>query len=239
MYQRRAKIGLLVLATNTTMEPEFYRMAPEGVSIHTARMFMAKETLTPKVLAALSKKAVKAAKEVSQANVDVVVFGCTGGSFIKGVDYNLHLTKMVEEAVNIPTITASTAVINALRKLGVKKVSVATPYPDFLNRKVVEFLEQNRLTVTDIKGLQITELRDLGRKPPEVAYKLVKKLNLDNADAVLISCTDFRTIEIISKLENDTGKPVVTSNQATMWEALNKVGMKEKIENYGRLLYMA
>lgn len=247
-YGWKGRIGLLVPATNITMEQEFHRMAPEGVSVHVARLMFDSGRSVEEVdeaLAKMSEEVEGEARKLALADVNVIAYGCTAGSLIKGLGYDLDIIKRIEKAAGVPATTTSTAVVSALRELDVKRVAVATPYTDGLNEKIKDFLEKHGFTVTKVKGLQsllkeAKRVLDIARiihsRPPEVAYELAKEVCTPDADGVFISCTDFRTIEIIGKLENDIGRPVVTSNQATMWHSLGKMGFKEPIKGYGRLL---
>ncbi len=234
MYGWRARIGLLIPSSNTTMEPEFYKMASEGVSVHTARMKL--KEVTAKALVEMEEYAENAANLLRDAKVDVIVYGCTTGSLVKGVGYDLKLSAKLEEACGRPVVTAATAVVDALKKLKAKKVCVATPYIDELNEKEKAFLEGSGFQVLKIRGLGLRDNTEIGKLPPTTAYRLAKEVFTPDADCIFISCTNFRTIEIIQTLEEDLGKPVVTSNQASMWAALKKLGISFHIKGYGRLL---
>ncbi|RLG84198.1 MAG: maleate cis-trans isomerase [Thermoprotei archaeon] len=233
MYGWRGRIGLIVPASNTTMEVEFYKMAPDGVSIHTTRVPLQKVNVEE--LESMEKHLVDAAKLLSMANVDVIVFGCTTGSLIKGIGYDREIIKKLQEETNIPSTTTTTAVIEALKALNANKIALATPYIDEVNEREERFLKDMGFEVVDLKSLNILKNIDIGKQIPETVYRLVKSLNYSDADVIFISCTNFRTIEVIEKLEEDLGIPVISSNTASMWMALKLLkigGMKKK---YGKL----
>jgi len=100
------------------------------------------------------------------------------------------------------------------------------------------FLEKKGIEVLDVMGLEIENSEEIGRKEPRESYKLVKELfyKHQEVDRIFISCTNFRIIEIIDKLEKDTNVPVVTSVQATLWKCLRTISCNDKIEGYGKLL---
>ena len=233
-YGWRLRIGVILPSCNTVMEPEFYKMAPEGVSIHTARMRISE--VTKEELKKMAEDSPRAAEDLATADVDVIVYGCTSGSFIGGIEWEREIVKKIEEKTGILTITTSKAVIDALQHLKLKKIIVVTPYIDELNELEKKFLEMNGVKVLKIKGLGILKGLDIGMQPAWTSYKLAKENFTPEADGIFISCTNFRTLEIIEKLEHDLGKPVVTSNQASMWAALRTSGIKESIEKYGTLL---
>ncbi|MEM2793988.1 MAG: aspartate/glutamate racemase family protein, partial [Candidatus Methanomethylicia archaeon] len=213
---------------------EFYRMAPEGVSIHTARMRLVEAI--PEELMEMEKYSEKAARELMDADVNILVYGCTTGSLIGGLDFDLKLAGRLESISRLPVVATATAVVEALRELKIKKIIVATPYIDSLNVKEKEFLEGRGFKVINIKGLNIRRNTEIGRQNPITAYKLVREIFTQEAEGIFVSCTNFRTIEVIELVEKDFGRPVVTSNQATMWATLRKLGIHESITGYGKLL---
>jgi maleate isomerase len=245
MYGWRARIGLLIPSANTTMEPEFNRMAPEGVSIHTARLKLS--GFSPEALIAMGKEVKEAARMILDTGPEVIVFGCTSGSFVKGVGHDQELVKEIEAATGRPATATSQAVLEALQHLKIQNVAVVTPYPDNINQKEKEFLEGNGIRVVGIKGAEYRTRAPfpplakipvswIGLHEPYVAYKLALEVYREEADGIFISCTNFRTIEIIELLEKAIGKPVVTSNQATMVAALRKAGIQDRIKGYGTLM---
>jgi maleate isomerase len=182
----------------------------------------------------MQKHLERAAKELAAATVDVIAFGCTTGSLLKGVGWDQEIIKRIVAETGTPATTTATAVVDALHKLNIRNLSVATPYVEELNKKEVKFLEGHGFKVVKIKGLGL--IKGIGNNHPEVAYRLAREVNVAEAEGIFISCTNFRTIEIIERLESDLQKPVVTSNQATFWKVLRTVGIHEKIKGYGSLL---
>mgnify|MGYP000044055376 CR=1 FL=1 len=231
MY-RKAKLGVIVPSANTAMEYELYRMAPPNISIHFARMKLTEDT--PEQIAGCSRYVPKAVDELADAKVDVIAFGCTGGSFIKGVGYDKEIISIIQKQVKIPATTTSTAVIRALEVLKAKKVVVGSPYEDWLNEKLKIFLEGHGFDVIKIKGLGV--IKDIAEIPDNVKYKLAKEIYSPEADVMFFSCTDFMVAHLISPFEEDFGIPVITSNQATLWDMLRIIGLKTRVKGYGILL---
>ncbi len=233
MYGWRSRIGLIIPSSNTTMEEEFRKILPEGVSLHISRIQLRK--VTREELIKMEKGLEKATEELKDAGVDIIVFGCTTGSLIGGYGYDEKISKEIERIFGRKALTTSTAVLKALNTFQAKKIAIATPYIKEINMEEKRFFEDNGFTVIDIKGLGLKNNLDIGKQPPHIAYRLVKSINIADADCIFISCTNFRTLEIISPLEEDLNIPVITSNQATFWYTLKKLGIPCKNKLFGRL----
>ncbi|ANF21875.1 maleate cis-trans isomerase family protein [Thermococcus piezophilus] len=233
MYGWRGRLGLIVPSSNTTMEMEFHSSLPDGVSLHTSRVPL--RNVTEEELIKMNALAVESAKLLRDAGVELILYGCTSGSFIGGKDFEKELEAKMENEVNVPVVSTSTAVIEALRMLDAQSILVVTPYTDEINEREREFLEANDFEVLDIRGLGIEDNAQIGKLEPYEAYRLAKATFVDEADAIFISCTNLRTFEIIEALEEDLGVPVVTSNQASLWLALRELDVMEKIPWLGRL----
>lgn len=237
----RGRIGLLIPAPNTVIEYEFPKMSPEGVSIHISRIHYPETTNPQKKennLIKMGSDAIHAAQEIACIKPDVIAFCCTSGSFIKGEGYNREIIKNIEKTTGIPTVTTSSAVLEVFKKLKLKKIVMATPYHKEVVEKEVEYFEKN---IPGFKILATNNLGIIGGLPkgnlyPPSAHIAAKEVYIKEAEAIFISCTNWRTIEIINLLERDTGKPVITSNQATMWAILRKIGICSGNDEYGQLL---
>ena len=234
----RARLGVIVPGSNFTLEPELYRMAPEGVSMHFARLSDTSCITTFEHYQEMIEETPRVALSLNRT--DAIALGCTTGSFYKGIANTKDVVKKIEAATGKPATTASTAVVQALKEMNIRKVSVATPYLEWINKKENRFLKENGFEVCCIEGLGIGKLGNLiADLAPEIAFKTAKKVDRKDADGVFISCTSFRTIEILDSLENDLGKPVISSNQALMWMLLKMVNIREPVRGFGQLLERA
>lgn len=235
MYGWRARIGLLVPSTNTTMEVDFHRLAPDGVSVHTARLKTQKEA-TIETLVKMEEETEEAAESVATAEVNVIVYGCTSGSFIKGPEWNKKMIKKLESKTKLPVVTTAQAMIEALREMKMKKISVTTPYVKVTNDRLVTFLENHNFQVLDLKTFDMLDQFAHAQIEPSEIYSLAKKSDKPEADGIFIACTQMRALDIIEALERDIKKPVITATQASMWLALkvSKVSMTK--EGFGTLM---
>lgn len=246
MYGWRARLGLIVPSTNSVNEPDFYRHLPEGVSVHTARMKLDEkqyqEGSDEESLEQMTETHLDRAVDlVSDPEIDVVIYGCTSGSFLNGIDYDEKIVSRLEEHAGVPGISTSASLRNAASALNLESVSIATPYISKMNERARAYFEEAGFTVTAVSGLGIDVVgsgRDgpsHGSTHPTTPYRQVVDLNDPAADGVIISCTNYRSMDSIEPLERDIGKPVITSNQAMLWDALRTVGIDYSDVTLGQL----
>ena len=233
MYGWRGRIGLMVPTENSVMEPEFARMSPEGVSVHANRVYL--KDVTPESLLAMERGVEDSARGLAGIRIGVLAFGCTSGSFVGGKGYDERLMRRMEDATGVPATTTTTAVLRALNLLGVQRIAMATPYTDEVNDLEVAFLATHGIEVVRAKGGGIVATADIQQCEPHVALRRAKEVDDDRAEAVFISCTGFRTVEIVEKLEADLGKPVISANQATFADCLRILGVREAQPGHGSL----
>ncbi len=233
MYGWRGRIGLMVPTGNSTMEPEFFRLCPEGVSVHANRVYL--KDVTPASLRAMEDDAVRCAEGLVSIRLGVLAFGCTSGSFVGGKGYDENLIRRIEDATGLPTTTTTTAVLRALRRLKVQRIALATPYTEEINAIEVKFFEDHGYEVTRAKGGGLTDTPDIQECAPQVAYRRARDVDNGRAEAVFLSCTGFRSIEVLEKLETDLGKPVISANQATFADCLSILGVGEAQPGFGSL----
>jgi maleate isomerase len=213
------------------MEPDFYAMVPNNITVHSARMML--QDVTPKSLELMMDESLSALKLLNTASVDVVVYGCTSGSLIKGVKWETNLVDKLKQITNIPVLTTAGAVVEALKLLEVKKVTVITPYIEKINRMEKRFLEAYGINIVKIKGLGITNNLKIGKTKVSEVQKHIQLS--PETDCLFISCTNLPVINLIQKLEEKFKIPVVTSNQASLWKSL-KILDQNGINNFGTLL---
>lgn len=233
MFGWRARLGLLVPSSNTTNEPEFYGKLPEGVSLHTARLPL--EDVNVDDLSEMAGTAEGVAERLEHADVDVVAYGCTTGSLVKGRGYAEELEEKLADVAGVPAVATALSVERALDALGAESVTVVTPYTTDVNEREREFLEKGGFDVLSIDGHELEANTAIGALRSEDAYQQARAKYDGRADAVFVSCTNYRTFEAIETLEADLGVPVVTSNQATLWDALGQTSVDRTEIDLGQL----
>ena len=232
----KARLGLVTPSKGWTVEHEWPRMLPRGVSYLVARIPL--NATTPEELLKMGEHAIEGAKLLASASVDLICYGCTVETVLQGIEYDKRLTEDLQKATGIPAKTMAGAVVEALRELKVHKLAIVTPYIEEINKCEKTFMESIGFEVVYEKGLGISEPIEIGKISPAAVYRMGREglSKAPQADLLFISCGNLRSIEILSTLEKDTGKWVISSNQALLWSALRMVGVNEPIYGFGSLL---
>lgn len=230
-YGHRGRIGIIHPAPGIAMETEIHKVAPEGVAVFTTRIPFV--DATPEELGKLADHAVEASSLLAQANPDLIDFVCTAGSFIRGIGYDQEIIDKIEKRTGIPATTTTTAVIDALHALKVKKIGLAAAYIDAVNEVEKDFLEKSGFSVVSMKGLG--RLGKMGYVGYEEVSNLARDTFTEDVEAIFISCTGLCTQGIIEPLEKELKRPVITSNQATIWQAFRKINVNDKIKGFGQI----
>jgi maleate cis-trans isomerase len=235
-YGARGRIGLIVPSPNTVCETEMRMLAPEGVTVHTARLLYRPEDGSG-ALAAMDAHLPRTLDELAGAEVDVIAYACTASSVEQGPE---TICSAAEERTGIPTIATAGAVLDALRALGAGALAIATPYPEAVNASERRFFGEHGFRVTaDISVLQRPEqkrLRHMCLVDPALLVAEAKRIVTPDTDALFLSCTDMPSLVAIATLEAELDVPVVSSTQATFWQALRRLGLDDRVPGAGRLL---
>ena len=227
-YGWRGKVGLVFPHTGSAPEHEYHKYLPEGVTINTTRILF--ERVDPDGLYEMSQRVVDGAALLGKAGQDIIVFPCTTGSLIKGYGYDLELCEQIKAASGVKkAMTTSTALVRALKAVGAKKLVVTTPYSEEVDQVEKKFLEDNGFEVLDIKGLGYKDPLLMPRVTPDMMYNLTKQVDVPEADTVFVSCTWLGIMDVVPMMEQDFGKTVITSNQATWWATLRELGIRDDL----------
>lgn len=258
-YGYRAKIGLVVVGPNLNPTPEICRMIPDYVQVRETRIHM-DPVVNVEECSKLSEPLGNAAKLLAEGlsspiigNRSAIAFACTAGSLVGGPGWDKKEIAMMENATDgfactraipamesqssgIPCTTTATAAEEAMRFMGFKKIVISGPYIEEINAVFRTFYENSGFEVLNVTGLGIEDLYEMGATKPSQAYQAAMDAVVPEADGIFITCTNFRCSDVIEEIERDSGKPVVTSNQATAWHLMKLLGINDVIEGYGQLL---
>lgn len=235
-YGWRARLGLVYMASSTVMEPECYAMAPDGVSIHTARLPFKGATVGGITEMMESDRVERATADLATAPLHAILFGGTSATFLKGVEWDEHIkSRMAKVANGIPVTTTTSALLAALRATGMRRVTFVGPYLDEVTEIGCRFLQDNGFEVTGRAGMGLSGDFELGEVRLEHVYRLVRETWRPGSDGVFISCTNLRTVGALEALETDLGVPVVSAIQASFWHMLRLAGVRERVTGFGSL----
>lgn len=230
------KIGVIVPSWNTVMEYETQRLCAmgaiggTGASVHAMRIPHTADT--EEKLMGMSTQAPAAAQLLAHAKVNVIGYGCTASGFLHTPAEDRALAERITAETGIPCATSSRAIVDGLRALGAKKLSLASPYAPWLNERLKQYLTADGFEVLAMQGLSTEAHSTITR---ERILALVDEVVRPDTQAIFISCSNFRTLEIIEAVEQKYNLPVVTSNASMMWAMLRLMKDKRDVPGAGRL----
>ena len=235
----RTRIGVMVPSTNTTCEADFGLVAPRGVTVHGQRLWLTNEDEGPDSMDLMNSEIETGARYLATASVDVVAYGCTAGSFYRGLGWDEEMTELIERTAGVPAVATSPSVVEALRFLGATRISIASPYSAWKNRLLKRYMEAQGFEVLNLEAepwAAEAGNQGINDQDPEVIIDFASRACHPDAEALFCSCTAWRSMEAVDELERRTGRPVVTSNQATIWATFRRLGIVRPERGYGRLL---
>jgi maleate cis-trans isomerase len=235
----RARIGVLVPFTNINLEADFAMLRPPGVSFHFARLggYDADAIPDDGQMAALGTASLdEPLRLIAGVRPDVVLYGCTSATLTHGRAFDRELAGRIRTETGAATVTAAGAIVRALRALDVTRIGFASPYVGAINDMAVAFLAE--------AGIETLARADIGRAldnygqgalTPDEVFELGHRADHAGAEAIVLSCTDMRSIEVVERLEAALRKPVVCSNQAMLFAALRELSIDRVEITCGRL----
>ena len=190
--------------------------------------------LTSENLIKMSEKVTEVTKDIlPNEKIDCVVYGCTSGTIATGFSSIENKIKKAKPEAKVSAPSESS--IKALKKLNIKKIAVFTPYPKKLNDEVIDFFKEQNFSISSNSYFDIASDIDIGKVDPDYLYEVLSKMELQDAEALFISCTALPALSIIDKLEKKIGKYVLSSNQTLIWDTLEKIGKNKSIQGFGKL----
>ena len=238
----RYRFGVLVPFTNTNLEPDMAMLRPDGVSLHFARLggYDADAIPDDGQMAGLGASDLSEPLRLIQGvRPDVILYGCTSATLTHGPAFDRELASRIKAQSGAETVTAAGALVYCLRSFGIERIGFASPYVGAINDQAEDFLAQ--------AGVQTVSRADIGRvldnwgqgelRPSEI-IALARRADSAEAQALVLSCTDMRSAEVVDALEAELGKPVICSNQAMIRQACDLLGL-ECPAGCGRLLSAA
>ena len=233
------RIGVLVPFTNTNLEPDLMLMRPPNCSFHCQRTggYDADEVPGADQMTQLGMFDISHdLAMIAGARPDVVLYGCTSATLTHGAEFDRDLAMKIAAGSGAVSLTAAGSLVAAIQALGTHRVGFVSPYVGDINDQAVNFLMQNGIET--VKRAYIGH--DLGcygqgELTPDEIYNLALKADSPQVEAIILSCTDMRSVEVIERIETTLNKPVVTSNQAMMFCLCKKLDIPRHPGLPGRL----
>jgi maleate isomerase len=213
-------IGLVVPSSNTVMERDFHRSFVRPAVVSTTRIFL--EAVTREAEEKMNREelplAIRLIKTVAPR---VVVFGCTSAGSLDGAEHDAAIARFIADYTGAQPITVIGSVLAQLQNVRPSRVAVFTPYQEEMTRSVTDCIVEAGFTLVKAAGMGIVDNREIGRVTPDEIVRFVEEQSCDvDVDCVFLSCTNWRAIETIGRLQRLLGARVLSSNQACIDEVL-------------------
>lgn len=234
MFGTKAKIGIILPANNSVLEPELWSQLPSGVSLHTTRI-MASGDLTPAAVRAMEGEVYRAVGELMATGVDLIVYADMVTTFIMDADWNLRRTREISEQAGIPCISAYTALTDVLAYKRIKRFRLLTPYPADIHALCKPYFETAGYVVTADDTLDILAMSEVPKVTPARLRDAVKELPENDAHATVMLATDLPTFVALPAIETATGLPAYSSNLVILWAALRRFRLTDEVAPFCRL----
>ena len=233
------RIGVLVPFTNVNLESDLNLMRPAGVSFHVTRMGGYDKEEIPDAAQMSGLGAADLEEPLSLlagAKPDLIMYGCTSATLTHGTEFDRSLANRIHALSGAKTVTAAGSLVYALNALGKRRTAFASPYTQDINQAAINFLTNSGIEVVSSAEVE-TELGNYGQAEltPDDVFELGQRAVHNGAETLLLSCTEMRSVETILRLENSLKLPVITSNQAMLYQALNQLALPHSEIPFGRL----
>ncbi len=231
---KNPKVGLIALATDFMIEKDFITITKNmNIDLFVNRIHCY-SPLTSENLIKMSNTITEVSTDIlPDEKLDCVVYGCTSGTIAAGYE---SIKKKIELAKPEAKVTTpSTAASNALKNLNINKVAIFTPYSKKLNDEVVDYFKKENFIVTSNSYFDILNDSDIAKIDIDYLYEVILNMDLGEAEAVFLSCTNLPALSIVEKLEKKLSKIVLCSNQVLIWDTLKNIGKNKSIEGFGKL----
>ena len=234
IFKSNPRIGLITLGSDFRIEKDFNNVIyRRDIDLYVNRIHCY-NPLTNDTLAKMAEDITEVTKDIlPDQKIDCIAYGCTSGTVAAGYD-------VIKEKVNLAkpeakVTTPITSAIKALKVLGINKISIFTPYTKTINDSVASYFKKRNITINSLSYFDIDSDLDIGKVDEQYLFEVLSKTDLEDSDALFVSCTALPVLSIIDKLEKKLNKVILSSNQTLIWDSLNEINYKEKIEGFGKL----
>ena len=231
-YGTAGRLGVILPSGNTAVEPQFETLRPWGMSCHYARLALTGSS--DQQLMAMAEHVEEAALLLKDAGVGLIAFHCTAVSTWNSALED-SILKRIQAATQLPAIATSQALAAALSAVGGKRLALLSPYNQAIAQREQAFLEEHGFTIVENRFLGLDTPDEMIAVPPQQWFDMLMTSDCQDADAMLVSCTAIRAVEVVDAAEQALGKPVITSNSAMLWYSARRLGIAVELDEIGRL----
>ena len=229
------KVGLLALSTDQTIESDFNNICKNlPLDIFINRIHNQNPLTKENLLKMENDLESVANKILPDEKINTIAYGCTSGTIAIGEDKVKEKILLAKPGCYVTTPV--TSAIKAFNQMNIKKIALFTPYPDAVNKTILEYFTKKNIEVSSFASLNLKLDSEFANVDPNYILEISSKLETKNADALFISCTALPVLNILDKLEQTIQKPVLSSNQTLIWDTIKSIGYKSPIKGYGKLL---
>jgi maleate cis-trans isomerase len=234
VYGRGGRLGAVIPANNSVIEPEWWSVMPAGAALYATRI-LARGDLTPDAVRRMESEVDRAVDELDATGVDVIAYCDMVTTFIMEPGWNETKVAEIASRTGTACVSAWTALRDALQALNIRRFALGTPYPAAIHALAPPFFTARDFEVVAHATLDIVTMRDVPTVQPERLAAFVDGLRHDKAEAIVLLATDLPTFGSIAALERRMGVPVLTSNQTILWRALRAAKNSARIPSLGKL----
>lgn len=233
LHIERRHFGVLIPSTNTTVEIEYTRHLPATLQFHIGRCGKAANTpFSP----SLDADVIRQSKLLGDAKVEVITLAQTSASLFDD-DYDATVKAQMVSNAGVPAVTSAEAIGEAVRALGIKCIGIVTPYSTEVIQRAKRYFETRyRLQVVGMEGFGATDAYAIGKLDANIAFEGLRRVDTPEIGALVVPGGNFPTMPWIAEWERTLGKPVITTNQATLWAALGVMKLNDPLPGLGCLL---
>ncbi len=229
------RLGVILPSVNTVVEAWYPAMLPPQVSMHVARMLLP-EPLTAANVEKMDRLSEQSAfAQIQGCRPHSIVYGCFASSVLGGTEYDARLRARLEAQTGVPVATAASALLEACRTSGLRRVGVCSPYPDDLDLAERQYLAAQGLEILGHVNLRISNSFGLSEPDANELAGAALSCLVAEADGIVMTCMNARTHLVIEQLEKHTRRPVVTCTQSVLWKLLRMAGIRAQLPGLGQL----
>ena len=229
------KVGLLALSTDLTIESDFQSICQKLPLDLFVNRIHNENPLTKENLLKMQDQIESVTEKILPGQkINTVAYGCTSGTIAIGEDRVKEKVQLAKPSCYVTT--PITSAIKAFNKMNLKKIALFTPYPESVNKTILEYFNRKNINIVSFGTFNIDLDEDIASVDPKHLLETLIKLDINDADALFVSCTALPALEILDQVEKKINKIVLSSNQTLIWDTLRSIGYKSPVEGYGKLL---